>query len=196
MTNSHVVPVVPSAGQPARREPGHLRCFVERGSSGLVQDAGDPPLESPGAPLRRRLPPQQAIRSVPMRGRVTSIPRRPAEPLWAARRLRRSWLRDHLRSSARSSPSSCWSSGSPATKANGRLGEVQGLESSLNAAVNKIVSLDRRLQRQQPGPVALGLPARPCRSRKCRVGSTHTVILVVTEPAGTTRTAITAPTTS
>jgi integrase len=43
-------------------------------------------------------------------------------------------------------------------KTNGWLGEVQGLELSLNAAINKIVSLDRRLQQPQPGLVNLGIP--------------------------------------
>jgi hypothetical protein len=41
---------------------------------------------------------------------------------------------------------------------NGWLGEVQGLHSSLEKAVQKLVSLDRTCERQRFGPVELGVP--------------------------------------
>ncbi|MEV7037597.1 hypothetical protein [Amycolatopsis sp. NPDC051061] len=43
-------------------------------------------------------------------------------------------------------------------KANGWLGEVEGLQTSLEAAKRKLVSLDRMLARKPGGPVSLGLP--------------------------------------
>ncbi|MGW3473411.1 hypothetical protein ACWDKQ_34285 [Saccharopolyspora sp. NPDC000995] len=43
-------------------------------------------------------------------------------------------------------------------KANGWLGEVQGLQVSLDAAARKLVSLDRMRDRQPTGPVNLGMP--------------------------------------
>jgi hypothetical protein len=41
---------------------------------------------------------------------------------------------------------------------NGRLGEVQGLQVSLDAAATKLATLDRIRDRPNPGPVALGIP--------------------------------------
>ncbi|MEV4049634.1 tyrosine-type recombinase/integrase [Amycolatopsis sp. NPDC049688] len=41
---------------------------------------------------------------------------------------------------------------------NGWLGEAPGLRSSLDKAVQKLVSLDRTRDRQPPGPVNLGIP--------------------------------------
>lgn len=43
-------------------------------------------------------------------------------------------------------------------KANGWLGELTGLETSLNEASRKLVSLDRARDRQPTGPVDLGIP--------------------------------------
>jgi hypothetical protein len=43
-------------------------------------------------------------------------------------------------------------------KLNGWLGEVQGLETSLNEAARKLVSLDRARDREPAGPVNLGIP--------------------------------------
>jgi hypothetical protein len=43
-------------------------------------------------------------------------------------------------------------------KLNKWLGEVDGLESSLKAAANKLVSLDRMRERRPTGPVILGIP--------------------------------------
>jgi hypothetical protein len=43
---------------------------------------------------------------------------------------------------------------------NGWLGEVQGLEVSLNAAKRKLASLDRSIERnRRTGPTDLGMPA-------------------------------------
>ena len=47
-------------------------------------------------------------------------------------------------------------------KLNGWLGEAEGLHSSLAAATNKLVSLDRMRQRQPAGPVNLGIPVITC----------------------------------
>ncbi len=41
---------------------------------------------------------------------------------------------------------------------NGWLGEVEGLQASLNAATSKLVSLDRMRNRRPGGPVNLGIP--------------------------------------
>lgn len=41
---------------------------------------------------------------------------------------------------------------------NGWLGEVQGLQVSLAAAVAKLATLDRIRDRPNPGPVTLGIP--------------------------------------
>jgi hypothetical protein len=47
-------------------------------------------------------------------------------------------------------------------RANGWLGEVQGLEASLTKAKEKLASLDRAQKRGLPGdPVNLGLPGLP-----------------------------------
>ena len=43
-------------------------------------------------------------------------------------------------------------------KLNGWLGEVAGLNASVNAAARKLVSLDRMRQRQPSGPINLGIP--------------------------------------
>jgi hypothetical protein len=43
-------------------------------------------------------------------------------------------------------------------KLNGWLGEVEGLQASLNAATSKLVSLDRMRNRRPGGPVNLGIP--------------------------------------
>ncbi len=43
-------------------------------------------------------------------------------------------------------------------KLNGWLGEVAGLEASLNEASRKLVNLDRARDRQPAGPVNLGIP--------------------------------------
>jgi hypothetical protein len=43
-------------------------------------------------------------------------------------------------------------------KTNGWLGEVAGLDASLQAAARKLVSLDRMRDRQPAGPVNLGIP--------------------------------------
>jgi hypothetical protein len=43
-------------------------------------------------------------------------------------------------------------------KVNGWLGEVAGLNGSLQAAATKLVSLDRMRDRQPVGPVNLGIP--------------------------------------
>ena len=43
---------------------------------------------------------------------------------------------------------------------NGWLGEVQGLEASLNAAKRKLASLDQSIERnRRTGPTDLGMPA-------------------------------------
>ena len=49
------------------------------------------------------------------------------------------------------------------TEAQGRrwLGEVQGLQISLDAATAKLAALDRAAAATAPGPTLLGLPARP-----------------------------------
>ncbi|MGH3799647.1 MAG: hypothetical protein ACRDTD_05825 [Pseudonocardiaceae bacterium] len=44
-------------------------------------------------------------------------------------------------------------------KLNGWLGEVQGLQISLNAAAKKLVNLDQIRERQPTNPVNLGIPA-------------------------------------
>jgi hypothetical protein len=41
---------------------------------------------------------------------------------------------------------------------NGWLGEVHGLQSSLEAATKKLISLDRIRDRKPTGPVSLGMP--------------------------------------
>jgi len=41
---------------------------------------------------------------------------------------------------------------------NGWLGEVQGLQSSLDAAATKLVSLDRIRDRGSNGPTSIGMP--------------------------------------
>lgn len=43
-------------------------------------------------------------------------------------------------------------------KLNGWLGEVTGLESSLNEASRKLVALDRTHDRHSTGPIHLGMP--------------------------------------
>jgi hypothetical protein len=43
-------------------------------------------------------------------------------------------------------------------KLNGWLGEVAGLDASLQAAARKLASLDRMRARQPGGPVNLGIP--------------------------------------
>lgn len=43
-------------------------------------------------------------------------------------------------------------------KLNGWLGEVAGLDASIQAAVRKLDSLDRMRDRQRGGPVNLGIP--------------------------------------
>jgi hypothetical protein len=44
---------------------------------------------------------------------------------------------------------------------NGWLGEVDGLQTSLSAATEKLANLDRISSRQPPGRVDLGMPAVP-----------------------------------
>jgi hypothetical protein len=41
---------------------------------------------------------------------------------------------------------------------NGWLGEVQGLQTSLEAATKKLVSLDRMRERAPANPIGLGMP--------------------------------------
>ncbi|WP_222123085.1 hypothetical protein [Streptomyces sp. SLBN-118] len=46
-------------------------------------------------------------------------------------------------------------------RANGWLGEVQGLQTSLEAARNKLASLDRLTRTRNRTPVVLGMPIIP-----------------------------------